>query len=110
MRNRYIPAFIMLIAGAITCFFDIYNKADLLTSLKRLFLVLIIFYIIGLIARSIVNKVLMAKPKTNEEETDGEVEDNSENKSEDSKADSSDGKNVENSENKEEDNNKELVK
>ena len=56
MRNRYIPAFIMLIAGAITCFFDIYHKADLLTSLKRLFLVLIIFYIIGLIARSIVKK------------------------------------------------------
>lgn len=80
MRNRYIPAFIMLIAGAITCFFDIYHKTELLSSLKRLFWVLIIFYIIGLIARAIINKVLV--PKNNDIKSDNELEYGLENASE----------------------------
>lgn len=79
MRDRYIPAFIMLIAGAITCIIDIYKKTELLTSLKRLFWVLIIFYIIGLIARAIINYVLAYRPDTDNQETE---EENNENESE----------------------------
>lgn len=82
MRDRYIPAFVMLIAGAITCILDIYNKTELLTSLKRLFWVLIIFYIIGLIARVIINKVVTYRPKTDNQELDEEY--NQENESKES--------------------------
>lgn len=64
MRDRFIPALITLTAGAITCIFDIYHKVDLLTSLKRLLLVLIIFYIIGLIAAAIIRKTMVPKRKT----------------------------------------------
>jgi flagellar biosynthesis/type III secretory pathway M-ring protein FliF/YscJ len=76
MRDRYIPAFITLLAGAITCIVDIYRKANLLSSLKRLLLVLIIFYIIGLIARAIIRKVLDAKPNRSDQDIEDNTEDN----------------------------------
>lgn len=75
MRDRFIPALITLIAGALTCIIDIYYKSDLLSSLKRLLLVLIVFYVIGLIAKAIINKVLIYKPEIPDEEIDGESED-----------------------------------
>jgi len=90
MRDRYIPAFITLIAGAITCIIDIYRKAELLPSLKRLLLVLIIFYFIGMISRSIIRKVLVPEPKTPEEEEDGELIEISEEDTEEDTEESSD--------------------
>lgn len=63
MKERFIPPLIMLCAGAITCIIDIYNKVEVVASLKRLFFVLIIFYIIGRIARMIILKVYGMKPK-----------------------------------------------
>lgn len=79
MRDRYIPALITLLAGAITCIIDIYRKAELLPSLKRLLLVLIIFYIIGLIARAIFRNVLEAKSNTSDENEEENTEVDSEN-------------------------------
>jgi len=84
MRERYIPALIMLIAGAITCILDIYRKADLLPSLKRLLLVLIIFYIIGLIAKEIIMYTLLSMQKTDKPDTDIEAVDNSDKEAKDS--------------------------
>jgi hypothetical protein len=46
MQKKYIPALVMLIAGGATSIINIYKKVELLTSLKRLLLVLVIFYII----------------------------------------------------------------
>lgn len=54
MKLKYVPAFITLIAGAITCIISIMKQNDVLESLKILLLVLIIFYIIGVIARNII--------------------------------------------------------
>lgn len=62
MRERYIPAFIMLIAAAITSITNIISNIDLFTGLKRLLLVIIIFYILGLISRTIIRKAFAAKP------------------------------------------------
>lgn len=84
MRERYIPALIMLIAGAITCILDIYRKADLLPSLKRLLLVLIIFYIIGLLAKEIIMYTLLSMQKTDKPDTDSEAVDNSDKEAKDS--------------------------
>jgi len=74
MRERQLPALIMLLAGAITCIFDIYRKAELLPSLKRLLAVLIIFYILGLIAREIITKTLSSKKKNVEPVADSMAE------------------------------------
>ena len=60
MKTRFIPALTTLIAGLISCILDICNKTDTSLMLKHLLLVLIIFYIIGLIAKAIVNQTLMA--------------------------------------------------
>jgi F0F1-type ATP synthase assembly protein I len=75
MRERYIPAMIMLLAGTITSIINILNKVELVSGLKRLLLVLILFYILGLIAKGIINKALAAKKKqTDEETTEGKEE------------------------------------
>lgn len=54
MRLRYIPAVITLSAGTITCIISIVKQDEILSSLKILLIVLIIFYIIGCIARNII--------------------------------------------------------
>jgi hypothetical protein len=68
MQVRYIPAFIVLIAAAITSIINIVNNVNLLIGLKRLLIVIIIFYIMGLIARTVINKVIAPKPKKEETE------------------------------------------
>lgn len=63
----------MLIAGLITCiisFLKNYNNIDALTTL---FVVLLTFYIIGLIARTIILKVCFPKKEENESEDSEEV-------------------------------------
>lgn len=65
MNERLLAAFIMLIAGAITCIIDIYRRAEVLPSLTRLLAVLIIFYIIGLVAGRIIKKTMKSRPKDN---------------------------------------------
>lgn len=58
MRTRYIPAGVMLLAGAVTCIISIAQKKDIVKSLIILLVVLILFYIIGLIAKYLVEKIL----------------------------------------------------
>lgn len=57
MRNRYIPAFTMLSAGAIVSIFCIIKKMDVLYSLKLLLAMLIVFYLIGLVAKKVIGKI-----------------------------------------------------
>ena len=57
MKNRYIPAFVMLVAGLISCLFSIVHQWDVTYSLILLFFVLIIFYCIGKIAARIISKM-----------------------------------------------------
>ncbi|MFT4143804.1 MAG: hypothetical protein QM644_05055 [Mobilitalea sp.] len=79
MKERYIPAFIMLIAGAITSIINIVNQVELVTALKRLLLVIIIFYIIGLLIKAILHiglKKLAKKQVENLEEVPVSDEEN----------------------------------
>lgn len=55
---RYFPVITMLTAGAVTCIVSIANDMDKLLSLILLLGVLIVFYIIGMIARGIIMKVM----------------------------------------------------
>ena len=73
MRDKFIPAVIMLIAGMVTSIINIVNKVELNTGLKRLLLVMIIFYIIGLIAKAIIMRASKIKPKP-EETVEGELD------------------------------------
>ncbi len=75
MKERYIPPFIMLLAGAITSVINIIYKVELVTGLKRLLLVIVVFYIVGMIVKTIVKVALTKFAKKEETEVnDEEVE------------------------------------
>ena len=57
MKYRYLPATIMLSAGAITMFICLYNRYETLYSLKLLLAVLVIFLIIGSLSRRALIKI-----------------------------------------------------
>ena len=57
MQNRYIPAFTMLSAGAVVSIFCIVKKVEIMYSLKLLLAMLILFYIIGFVAKKVIGKV-----------------------------------------------------
>lgn len=58
MRTRYIPAGVMLIAGVVTCIISIIKEQDIIRSLSTLLIVLVLFYVIGLITKFFVEKIL----------------------------------------------------
>lgn len=74
MKTKPIPAIVMLLAGFVTCIMSIYNRLNLKTFTKTLLLVLIIFYLFGVIIKIVLDKnFVMAEDK--EEEIDPEIED-----------------------------------
>jgi flagellar biosynthesis/type III secretory pathway M-ring protein FliF/YscJ len=58
MREKYLPAIVMLTGGAVISILDIVNKVEFVVGLKRLLAVLIIFYLIGLVARKVLHKAV----------------------------------------------------
>ena len=57
MKYKNIPAIIMLSAGAIASFICIFNKFSLLNMLKVILVVLLVFYILGLIVNKVLSKI-----------------------------------------------------
>lgn len=57
MQEKNIPAFTMLLAGAVVSIFCIVKKVDTLYALKLLLGMLILFYIIGLFVKRMVVKI-----------------------------------------------------
>lgn len=74
MREKYIPAFIVLIAATITSILNVINNVNVITGLKRLLLVIVIFYFVGVIAKAVINKAFTEKPKKDELEEEHEEE------------------------------------
>lgn len=58
MKLEFIPKFVTLLAGAIVCIITIVKDMDVTYSLELLLGTLIIFYIIGIIAKKIIQKVI----------------------------------------------------
>ena len=58
MKYRYLPATIMLSAGAITIFICMYNRYETLRSLEILLAVLIIFLIIGSLTKKALIEII----------------------------------------------------
>lgn len=75
MNTKPIPAIITLLAGLVTCIVIFLNKYEFLDGMKTLLTVVIIFYIIGLLLKAILNKVFNpVVKKTDLEETGAEME------------------------------------
>lgn len=58
MKLEFIPKFIMLLAGAIVSIITIVKDMDVTYSLALLLATLVIFYIVGLIAKKIIQKTV----------------------------------------------------
>lgn len=81
MRTEYIPKFITLLAGAVVCIISIVKHMDTTYSLEILLATLLIFYVIGTIARKIIEKVMVSnrfiKEKAEVEESSEETQEES---------------------------------
>lgn len=69
MRTYYIPALIMLSAGAVDCALAIRNHLSLGEMLRELLIVLIVFYFVGGVVKFIIDRAI---PPIEEEEENGE--------------------------------------
>ena len=58
MQIRYLPALVMLIAGAIGCVIGIINNYDTSYMMKMEVVVMLMFFVIGSIAKKIISLVL----------------------------------------------------
>ena len=74
VKTDFIPKVITLLAGAVVCIVCIARGMDTLYSLKVLLATLIIFYIIGCIARRIIGHVKDINTVMKLDETDGQAE------------------------------------
>ena len=68
MKTNGVPAVIMLTAGLIDCVLSIYLHLDMWTFTKRLFLVLLVFYVIGCIVKMILDHSFKVMDEKNEKE------------------------------------------
>lgn len=69
MKYRYLPATIMLLAGAITSIMSIVNGYETLYSLKLLLGILLLFWFIGGLARFFLLRITAEKVEDKKEET-----------------------------------------
>lgn len=92
MKRNYIPAFIMLLAGFITCILGLYYQYSAVRLLVTLFIVLVCFFVLGCFVKSLICHFIPEKTEETEEteETGG---DEAEGESEEEKME--DGKNME---------------
>lgn len=72
MNTRQIPAIIMLIAGLITCIVTAFQKVNTITFLTTLFMVLLVFYILGCIVKIVIERTINTDNKKDQEETSEE--------------------------------------
>ena len=56
MKTKSIPAFLMLLAGAIACILGIVNGYETMEFITMLLVVLCIFYFIGCIVKIVIDK------------------------------------------------------
>lgn len=84
MKRNYIPAFIMLLAGFITCILGLHYHYDAIRLSVTLFIVLVCFYILGCFVKSLVCHFIPEKTEDEEEneEADGEETEDEEEKAE----------------------------
>lgn len=78
MKRKAIPAIIMLIGGFCSCVIGILNHMDSAAYIKMLFIVLIIFYILGCIVKIIIDKNFPEMSEDEKTAEDGEAEEGEE--------------------------------
>lgn len=70
MKTRFIPALITLIAAAIVSVINIIEKTELVPGLRNLLIAIIVFYLVGLISKTVINRTI----EKNEDAAEAELE------------------------------------
>ncbi len=93
MKIEFIPKIVTLLAGAVVCIVSIVKHMDVTYSLEVLLAVLIIFYIIGCIAKKIIQKTVNSNMfvKNNEIEYSNSTSQDNTNGPDENITDTSDG-------------------
>ena len=81
-RTKYIPSIVSLSGGLIACIFTMVNPYDTYEILLLVLAALMVFYIVGAIARKIINKVLFVTKVDEDSETEEEGDEATENNEE----------------------------
>ena len=83
-RIKYIPSIVTLIAGFIACLVTIISRYDTVDALVTILVVLVVFYMVGLIIRALFKKFLVIKEDESQksEEAEGDEDADSEDSSE----------------------------
>lgn len=71
MKTNYVPAIVMLVAGAVYCLLGLMSGASLYEFMVHLLIVLLIFYVLGGIIRMVLDR-FMGELGTKEEESSEE--------------------------------------
>ena len=58
MRTNYVPAIVMLLAGAVYCLIGLMSGTPLLDFTVQLLIVLLVFYVLGGIIRMVLDKFM----------------------------------------------------
>lgn len=87
MKTRFIPALITLLAATCVSVINIINKTELVLGLKTLIVVIVIFYILGTIAKKIINNAMTKNDHKTENDTTTEETATAEDSSTNDKAD-----------------------
>ena len=84
MKTNYVPAIVMLLAGAVYCLFGIRAGVPLMDFTVQLLIVLLIFYVLGVIVRLVLDKFMgdIGVKTDTEEDTESTKEATSEEKEE----------------------------
>ena len=90
MKTDYIPKVITLLAGAVVCIVTIVKGTETTTALEYLLATLIIFYIVGLIAKVIIKKVIDSNSFIKKEIENLELEEENKKENDEIKASESD--------------------
>ncbi len=69
MKTKPIPAIVMLVAGFVTCIMSIRYHLELKVFTKTLLLVLVVFYLLGIVVKIILDKNFPQMSKEEQEET-----------------------------------------
>lgn len=86
MKTDYIPKVITLLAGAVVCIVTIVKGTETTTALEYLLATLIIFYIVGIIAKVIIKKVIDSNSFIKKEIEDLELEEDNKKENDEIKA------------------------
>ena len=81
-RTKYIPSIISLSGGLIACIITMINPYETYEMFLIVLMALIVFYIVGAIARKIINKILFVTKLDDDSDTDEEGDETTDGESE----------------------------